>query len=364
MGLAAFAELFGRGAEVMADAHGRVNLIGEHTDYNGGFVLPVPIPQRTTVELARREDRAVRVASALDGGAVHTFELGGEAPTGGWMDYVQGVTATLAQEGFRLRGFDARITSDVPAGSGLASSAALEVSLLRALRQALSLDLDDVRLALIGQHAENEFVGARVGVMDQMSASVGMTGHALFLDTRDLTWEQVALPETIDLIVIHSGISHANASSEYNVRRAECERACALLGIASLRDLRVSDLPPAGVLPPPLDRRTRHVVTENERVQGVVQALRAGAMARLGQLLTWSHESLRDDYEVSTPEIDRLVEAVARQRGVFGARLTGGGFGGSIVAVAERGAGSTAAEPAAIEYARQTGREPRLLLPT
>ena len=363
MSLPSFAEIFRRSHMVVGEAHGRVNLIGEHTDYNGGFVLPVPMPQRTTVELAPRDDRRVRVVSALDGGVLHAFELGAEARTDGWTDYVAGVTAALAREGLRIHGFDARISSDVPAGSGLASSAALEVSLLRALRHAFPLDLDDVRLALLGQQAENEFVGARVGVMDQMSAAVGSRGHALFLDTRDLTWEQVALPDTTELIVIHSGITHANASGGYNERRAECERACALLGVASLRDLRVSDLPAVGVLPSPLDRRVRHVVTENERVLGAVQALRVGATRRLGQLLVWSHESLGADYEVSIPAIDLLVEITAHQPGVFGARLTGGGFGGSIVAVAERGMGRAAAEQAVSEYKARTGSEARVLLP-
>lgn len=363
MTMPSFVALFGRSATVSAAAHGRVNLIGEHTDYNDGFVLPVPIPQRTTVELSPRPDRLVRVASALDGGVVRTYKLGAEARSRDWTDYVQGVTATLAREGFGIHGFDARITSEVPAGSGLASSAALEVGLLHALRDAFALDLDDVRLALLGQRAENEFVGARVGVMDQMSASVGMADHALFLDTRELAWEHVALPNIIDLIVIHSGITHTNAAGGYNERRAECEQARAMLGIASLRDLRVGDLPPAGVLPPPLDRRVRHVVTENERVQGAVQALRAGAVARLGQLLTWSHESLRDDYEVSTPEIELLVSLAAGERGVFGARLTGGGFGGSIVAVAERGIGASVAQRVVEQFIARTGHGARVLLP-
>jgi galactokinase len=363
MGVPSFAELFGRAPVVAEAAHGRVNLIGEHTDYNGGFVLPVPIPQRTCVELAPRDDRLVRIVSAYDGGLVHTYALGTETKTGSWTDYVQGVTASLATAGFELRGFDARIASDVPAGSGLASSAALEVALLRALRAAFALALDAVGLALIGQRAENEFVGARVGIMDQLCAAVGVPGHAIFLDTRSMEWCLVLLPEMLDLIVIHSGITHAHAGGAYNQRRAECERASALLGVTMLRQVRVRDLPPPGRLPPPLDRRVRHVVTENERVQGAVQALRRGALRRLGQLLAWSHESLRDDYAVSTPEIDLLVELTAGQPGVYGARLTGGGFGGCIVALAEHGAGKAAAAHAVQEYNARTRLPARVLLP-
>lgn len=361
--LPSFEELYGYAAAVTAAAHGRVNLIGEHTDYNGGFVLPVPIPQRTKVALAPRAGSTARLATALCPGPPREYILGEEERTGIWMDYVQGVTAIVRAEGLEIAGFDARIESEVPAGSGLASSAALTVALLRALRQAFHLDIDDIHLALLAQRAENEFVGARVGIMDPMVAVFGVPGTALFLDARSLEWQRVPMPDAIALIVIHSGITHANASGAYNARRAECERACALLGVVQLRDLRVRDLPPMGRLPPPLDRRVRHVVTENERVRGAVQALRLGAWRRLGELLTWSHESLRDDYEVSTPEIDQLVSLLAEEPGVYGARLTGGGFGGCIVAVADAAVATTAARTAATRYTAASGQAARVLLP-
>jgi galactokinase len=348
----------------VAEAHGRVNLIGEHTDYNGGFVLPTIIPQRTRVRLTPRADRTVRVSSeGFEQGATQTYQLGAEMPGRDWLDYVQGVTATLRTEGFQIPGFEARISSDVPVGSGLSSSAALEVSLLRALRAAFSLGIDDVRLALIGQRAENEFVGARVGVLDQMAASLADANSALFIDTRSLEYHRVPLPTEADLVVIHSGISHSHASGEYNARRAECERACALLEVAQLRHLRLADLPRLATLPEPLGRRARHVVTENARVLAAVAAMEDGDLDMLGRLFYESHVSMRDDYEVSIPAIDLLVELAGDEPDVFGARLTGGGFGGSVVMLACHGAGGRVARRICAEYREQSGQHPTILVP-
>ncbi|MCC7103899.1 MAG: galactokinase [Chloroflexi bacterium] len=348
---------------IVAEAHGRVNLIGEHTDYNGGFVLPTIIPQCTRVELSPRDDRTVRVSSqGFEQGAAQTYQLGVEAPGRGWLDYVQGVTATLRAEGFRLRGFEARVSSSVPVGGGLSSSAALEVSLLRALRAAFALAIDDVRLALIGQQAENEFVGARVGVLDQLAASLADASSALFIDTRSLEHRRVLLPREADLVVVHSGLTHSHASGEYNARRAECERACALLGVAQLRDLSLADLPRLAALPDPLRRRARHVVTENARVLAAVAAMERADLRRLGQLLLESHVSMRDDYEVSVPEIDLLVELACDEPDVFGARLTGGGFGGSVVILARRGAGGRVARRICAAYRESTTQRPAILV--
>ncbi len=238
-----FAALFGRSPPVTADAPGRVNLIGEHTDYNQGFVLPMPIPQRTVAELAPRADEQVRAASASLTGEVEQYALGAETPGRGWLDYVQGLTWALRADGALILGFDLRVASSVPIGAGLASSGALEVAVLRALRAAFRLPLDDVELALLGQRAENEFVGARVGVMDQMAASLGVGGRALLIDTRSLEHRSVALPAGAELVVIDSGVAHRNRAGGYNARRAECERACALLGVRALRDLAAADLP-------------------------------------------------------------------------------------------------------------------------
>jgi galactokinase len=360
-----FEALFGRQPSAVGEAHGRVNLIGEHTDYNGGYVLPTAIPQLTRVELTPREDDLARVASAEMGspGEVVEFRVGGEQPRRGWVDYVQGVTKFLAEAGHRPGGFDLRVSSTVPIGSGLSSSAALEVATMRALRDAFGLDLDAVAMARIGRRAENEFVGAQTGIMDQMAASLADQGTALFLDTRSLAYQKVPLPPDADLIVLNSGVAHNHARGDYNTRRGECERAVARLGVAELRDVPVSDLARVEALPEPLNRRARHVVTEDERVLAAVDAMRHGDVVRLGALFYESHDSMRDDYEVSVPEIDLIVDLARRDRDVYGARLTGGGFGGSVVALARLGAGRAAAERLAAAYARESGQNPTVLVP-
>lgn len=359
-----FADLFGRPPEVRTDAPGRVNLIGEHTDYSGGFVLPLAIPQRTRVELAARQDRRVFAWSAnMRGSEIEEFALGEEARGEGWLDYVQGITRALALAGHPIRGFDLRIESQVPPGSGLSSSAALEVALLRALREAFGLAIDDVELALLGQKAENDFVGAPVGVMDHMAASLADETTALFLDTRNLHCERIHLPAAAELVVIDSGISHRHAAGAYRTRRQECERAAELLAVPQLGDLTQQDLWRLPCLPEPLDRRARHVVTENARVRLAVASLRQRDLIRLGNLLYASHESLRDDYEVSIPEIDRLVELARLEPEVYGARLTGGGFGGSVVVVACHGAGRAIGERIVERYADELGEQGTVLVP-
>ncbi len=238
-----FEQLFGTPPVVRASAPGRVNLIGEHTDYNGGFVLPTVIPQRTTVELAPRKGGSVRALS-LDVGKPVPFEyiVGTESRRGRWTDYLQGITWVLVQEGFAVGGADIRIESTVPLGSGLSSSAALEIALLRAFREAFMLPLDDVPMALLGQRAENDFVGAPVGVMDQMACTLASDGEALFLDTRSLEWNVVPLPPSAELVVFNSGIAHNHSKGDYRTRRAECEEAARQLGVAQLRDLDIPDI--------------------------------------------------------------------------------------------------------------------------
>jgi galactokinase len=360
-----FIALFGRAPEIRAEAPGRVNLIGEHTDYNGGFVLPTVIPQRTRVELARRADGRVRAWSREVGrgsGPVE-YRIGEETPRHDWLDYVQGITKVLADADHRLGGFDLRIESDVPVGSGLSSSAALEVSLLRALRQAFALSLDDVPLARLGQRAENEFVGAPVGIMDQMACTLAGAREALFLDTRTLEFDRVKLPVATELVVINSGVAHRHAGGDYVTRRRESEQAAKLLGVPQLRDLPIDDLSQVASLPHPLDRRARHVVTEDARVLEAVAAMKAGDAARLGELFYASHASMRDDYEVSIPEIDLLVDLARKESDVFGARLTGGGFGGSIVIIARAGSERGVADRVTRAYARQSGQQPAVLVP-
>ncbi len=361
MSLPSFEALFGGSPVASTQAPGRVNLIGEHTDYNGGFVLPAAIPQRTFVEAAARADRTVRLWSAQYPEAPpHVFMLGAEERTGSWTDYVQGLTRILLAGGTG-RGFDARIESGVPVGSGLSSSAALEIAAGRAMRTLFDLRLDDVELARVAQRAENDFVGAPVGIMDQMACSLADTTAALFLDTRTLAYERVLLPQQASLIVIDSGVTHDHAAGDYRLRRAECTEAARQLGVTELRD--VADVRDVRRLPGPLDRRARHVVTENARVLETVQALQAKDCGHVGRLFAQSHASMRDDFEVSVPSIDVLVELASHVQGVYGARLTGGGFGGSIVALAAAGRARDAADEIVDSYRARTGHTGRRLVP-
>jgi galactokinase len=346
---------------VRASAHGRVNLMGEHTDYNGGWVLPTPIPQRCEVELRRRPDRQVRVWSH----ELHQraeYQLGQEARRGSWIDYVQGCTWALARAGHPVGGVELMITSNVPQGSGVSSSAALEVAVLRALRLAFALVIDDTALALLGQRAENDLVGAPVGAMDQLAASRGRLGEALLLDTQTYAGRSIPLPAATDLLVMTSGVTHDLVLGDYRTRRAECEEAASRLGVEHLCDLGIGALAPALTLPAPLGARVRHVLTENQRVLDAAAALERGDVARLGLLFSESHRSQRDDYQVSAPAVDTLVAIASETEGVHGARLTGGGFGGSIVALAGSGVGATAAASIARRYQRRTGLESRVLL--
>jgi galactokinase len=359
-----FRELFGDSPQARGEAPGRVNLIGEHTDYNGGYVLPVPIPQRTLVEVAVRGSGMARAWSAsFPENHPAEFVVGEEKPGRGWLDYVQAIPWALRREGIVVPAFDARIVSSVPPGGGLASSASLEVALLRALKSLLELALSDREIARIAHAAETGFAGVPAGVMDQMICSLGSPGSALWIDTRSLDTRTVALPESVELGVLDSGVRHSHAAGEYRVRRAECEEAARRLGVESLRDLEGS--PPSAWehLEEPLNRRVRHVVTENGRVRETVRALEARDTSALDALLAASHRSLRDDYEVSSPELDTLVELAAAEKAIFGARLTGGGFGGSVVLIGKAGETLEAARRIIGAYRERTGRAGEVLLP-
>jgi galactokinase len=358
-----FAELFGHPASFSASAPGRVNLMGDHTDYNGGFVLPAAIPQSTEVQIAPNDSRRVRVWSDQfpDDGIVE-YELGTEKQDRTWADYLRGMSHVLAATGLE-RGFDARISSRVPLGSGLSSSASLEIAVGRAVRDLFALPLDDIALAKAAQRSENEFVGAPVGIMDQMACLLADERSALFLDTRDLTFERVGVPDGAALIVIHSGVSHRHAGGDYSTRRRECGEAARMLRLESLRDLTDADAHSLGALPEPLSRRAKHVHTENSRVLATVQAFRAADLTEAGRLFCESHASLRDDYEVSVPEVDALTDIVSRVPGTYGARLTGGGFGGSIVALADAEGARRIAAAAVESYERATGQHARIMVP-
>jgi galactokinase len=355
-----FLELFDQEPAVQAAAHGRVNLMGDHTDYNGGFVLPICIPQVTNAHMAARGGRTVRAFSACVGSEVVTFDLDALAPDGTWTDYVKGVLCILEQQVGRIEGFDLMVDSTVPVGSGLSSSAALEIAVLRGVRELFNLTVGDVELAKIGQRAENDFVGAPVGIMDQMASSVGDTSHALYLDTRTLGFEQVALPRTAALIVIDSGVTHHHASGEYRTRRAECERAARELHVPQLRD--ITEVDDVMALAEPFRRRARHVITENARVAASVHAIRANDLHALGICLQESHASLRDDFEASVPQVDELVELAMSEPAVVGARITGGGFGGCVVAIAQADDAHRAAERI-VDKAQRKGGHAKILVP-
>jgi galactokinase len=333
----AFAERFGREPEGIWGAPGRANLIGEHTDYNDGFVLPLAIDHRVTVAAARRAGDRLRLLSLEKGERELILSDIGPGRVEGWAGYVAGAVWSLAREGVEVGGLDLALTSDVPVGSGLSSSAAVECATVLATRDLYGGPGDPGRLALIGQRAENEIVGVPSGVMDQMASMACLAGHVLLLDTRSLVAEQV--PFDLDaagltLLVIDTGVSHALADGAYAERRQACEEAARILELPALRDATEADVAAAAdLLGEVRHRRARHVVTENARVLEVVDRLRAGRLDAIGPLLTASHVSLRDDYEVSAPGLDTAVEAALRA-GALGARMTGAGFGGCALALA------------------------------
>jgi len=348
--------------EVRAEAPGRVNLIGEHTDYHDGFVLPCAVPQRTEAVMQLRPDRRVRASSSEMPDAVE-YIVGRERKTGTWADYIQGITWVLARHGHALGGFDLRLRSTVPLGSGLSSSAALEVATLRAARELFELEITDVDLARFAQRAEVDFVGAPVGIMDQMASSLAGERDALFLDTRTLQFEHIALPDSLELVVINSGLTHHHAGGDYVTRRRESEEAARLLGVDRLRDAPADALVRLDTLPATLARRARHVITEITRVLEAARALRTDDLPALGRLFNASHASMRDDYEVSVPEVDLLVELAQGRDDVHGARMTGGGFGGAVVIAAKAGSGGRVATDTAREYEGRSGRTATVLLP-
>lgn len=336
-----FRQLYGNEPRLFS-APGRVNLIGEHTDYNEGFVLPMAIDRRTVVAMAPRNDRLIRCLSTEFDDQVE-FELSAELkPANDWANHVRGVAACLLRDEYSLRGADLLIASEVPLGAGLSSSAALEIAvgygLLKLAEHLAEHQVDPVRLAFAAQKAEHEFAGTKCGVMDQFVACLGQAGHALKLDCRTLESESVPIDlSEARVVVVNSMVKHELASSEYNQRRAECEEAVRRLaghlpGIQSLRDVELEEFDQwADALPELIRRRANHVITENARTLAAVEALKLRQLSHFGKLMTASHESLREDYQVSCRELDLLVEIANRHNGVYGARMTGGGFGGCTV---------------------------------
>ncbi|MFC8096408.1 galactokinase [Streptomyces sp. NPDC057301] len=337
-----FRELYGAEPEGVWAAPGRVNLIGEHTDYNDGFVMPFALPHTAVAAVSRRTDGALRLHSAdVEGGVVElrVEKLEPESDRN-WTAYPSGVLWALRQAGHAVTGADIHLASTVPAGAGLSSSAALEVVVALALNDLYDLGLKGWQLARLCQRAENVYVGAPVGIMDQTASACCEAGHALFLDTRDLSQKQIPFDlaaEGMRLLVVDTQVKHSHSEGEYGKRRAGCEKGAALLGVDALRDVAYDELDAA------LDRLgddeevrrlVRHVVTEDQRVEQVVALLESGETRAIGPVLTAGHASLRDDFRISCPELDLVVDT-ALAGGALGARMTGGGFGGSAIVLAE-----------------------------
>lgn len=337
-------------------APGRVNLIGEHTDYNDGFVLPAPIGFATYVAASPRDDRRIR-ASSVNFPGEFEFDLDSGERLDGWARYVCGVALILEREGYPLRGTDLLIASDIPIGAGLSSSAALEVSVGFALTQLSGFEIDPMKLARVGQMAEHEFAGVRSGIMDQFASVFGHEGHALFLDCRSMEWAEVSVSSRF--LICNTKTKHDLAEGEYNKRRAECESAAAFFGKAALRDVSVEEFERRSWEMPEIERRrARHIIYENKRVLDAVETLRSGDIVAFARLIDASHESLRDDFQISCRELDVMVEAARRQPEVLAARMTGGGFGGCAIALLEDDASSDITDHIAAEYKTETGIEP------
>ncbi|MGY3858602.1 galactokinase [Aeromonas intestinalis] len=335
---AVFAEQFERQPDLLVRAPGRVNLIGEHTDYNDGFVLPCAIDYETCVAIGLRDDNLVHVIAADYDNQRDLFNLD-EAithhPDQRWSDYIRGVVKYLLARGHALRGLNLVVSGNVPQGTGLSSSASLEVAIGQAFKEALGLDISQAEIALNGQQAENQFVGCNCGIMDQMISASGEVDHALLLDCRSLETRLIPMPTNLAVLIVNSNVRRGLVDSEYNTRRQQCEHAARHYGVKALRDLDLAALEAGKAgLDETSYRRARHVVGENGRTLAAADALASGDLMRLGELMAESHAAMRDDFEITVPPIDGLVEIIKAQIGTEGGvRMTGGGFGGCIVAL-------------------------------
>ena len=364
---AEFVRFYGAPPELAVRAPGRVNLIGEHTDYNDGYVLPIAIDRSVLVASAARRDQTVRLW-AVDFDAHVTFSLDDidHVQVQRWSNYQRGVAVVLKERGFDLPGVDVAFSSDVPIAAGLSSSAAIEVATAVTWQTLVGFALSRPELALLCQRAENSFVGVNCGIMDQFISALGCQNAALLIDCRSLAYRPVSLPEGVVVVVMDTMKQRGLADSAYNTRRAECEEGVRLLGahlpeITALRDVPVAQFERyADGLPPHVLRRCRHVITENQRVLDGVDALERGDAAAFGRLMDASHRSLRDDYEVSCAELDAMVEAAWAAPGVIGARMTGGGFGGCAVALVEERLTSVFSQQVGRAYEQSTGLTPSL----
>jgi len=359
--VAEFERLFGQSPMWVVRAPGRVNLIGEHTDYNAGFVLPMAIDRAVWIAFRPESDGYV-VVHSLDFGAQAHFHLDALRNTGaGWLEYLKGVAWALQAAGYPVRGWRGVLAGDVPIGAGLSSSAALEMATARAFAAVGGWEWRPAEMALLGQRAENQWVGVNCGIMDQMISACGRAGHALLIDCRSLDSELAPLPVDTAVVVLDTATRRGLADSAYNERRARCEAAARHFGVAALRDVTVALFEArAGELDPETRRRARHVVTENERTLAARAAMQRGDAAELGRLMNASHVSLRDDFEVSSPELNAMVTSALEQPGCLGARMTGAGFGGCAVALVTQATASEFATGVAAAYRGRTGIQPQV----
>lgn len=336
-----FEQEFGYAPSHIVQAPGRVNLIGEHTDYNDGFVLPCAINYQTVVAAAKRDDHLVRVISIDYGNALDEFDLSQEITFQAdkmWANYIRGVVKCLLARGHSLSGVDLAVSGNVPQGAGLSSSAALEVVIGQTFKELFNLAISQADIALNGQQAENEFVGCNCGIMDQMISAQARANHAMLLDCRSLETQAVPMPEEMAVVIINSNKKRGLVDSEYNTRRQQCEAAARIFGVKALRDVSLEQfVAQEAQLEATVAKRARHVITENLRTLEAASALGENDLRRMGELMAESHASMRDDFEITVPEIDILVEMVKQVIGEQGGvRMTGGGFGGCVVALVPR----------------------------
>lgn len=353
--LRSFSTYFNANPQTVARAPGRVNLIGEHTDYNDGFVMPMAIDRAVWIVFAPRADSIVHIRS-LDLRADAVFDLNSLKKGEGWAEYVKGVASELQKAGYRLCGLDAVMSGDVPRGAGLSSSAAVELAAACAFSQASGFAWNAVEMAKAAQRAENEWVGVNCGIMDQMASAASKAGCALFLDCRTLEIQHAPLPRQTSVVILDTSTRRGLVDSAYNERRSQCEEAARWFGVKALRDVHADDLKRgAGKLSEVVMKRARHIVTENERVLNAAQAMRTGDVKRLGELFNASHASLRDNFEVTNEALNQIVECAQEQPSCYGARMTGAGFGGCAVALVEEGKTREFVDAVSAAYKQRSG---------
>lgn len=351
---------------VVCHAPGRVNIIGDHTDYNDGFVLPAAINYGTTIAASKRDDNIIRVYAHDCGEKIDQFDLTDIEfePQLMWSNYVRGTLKVLLEHGVRIGGADIAVTGNVPQGAGLSSSASFEVAILKTFSALYQLELNGIVAAQLGQQAENDFVGCNCGIMDQLISAMGKGQHAMMLDCRDLSFEDAPIPQGLSLFIVNSNVKRGLVDSEYNLRRQQCEQVAKHFGVAALRDVTLAQLQGAQAdIDDVLFKRARHVISENMRVKAALNALKSSDIETLSGLMKASHNSLRDDFEVTTKELDGLVRIIDNELGLKGGvRMTGGGFGGCVVALVPTSMIEQLTTTVVREYPQQYGLKPSIYL--